>query len=136
MTARYMLDTNIVRGLLRGHPEISKRIVDAPMASLCISAITLGELHFGLARRHESQKLRIAVEAFLLRVSSLPWDDAVASRYGLLRSAMEAKGKPLAALDMLIAAHALEAKAVLVTNDGAFRHVLDLKTEDWTIRQQ
>jgi tRNA(fMet)-specific endonuclease VapC len=45
---------------------------------------------------------------------------------------MERSGKSLASLDLLIASHALEAGATLVTNDGAFRHVPGLRIEDWT----
>jgi tRNA(fMet)-specific endonuclease VapC len=35
-------------------------------------------------------------------------------------------------LDMMIAAHALAVEAVLVTNDGSFRRLKQLKLEDWT----
>ena len=133
MTFRSMLDTNIVGGLIRGHPEISRRVIAAPMTSLCISAITLGELQFGLSRRPEAKRLRAAVGEFLLRVESLPWNDAVASRYGVLRADMENKGKSLGALDMLIAAHALAANALLISNDAAFKQVGGLKVEDWTL---
>jgi len=45
---------------------------------------------------------------------------------------MKSRGKALAAQDMLIAAHALEADAILVTNDGAFRQVAGINMEDWT----
>ena len=48
---RYMLDTNTVSHLLRAHPSVARRVVAVPMASLCISAITEGELLFGLAKR-------------------------------------------------------------------------------------
>lgn len=61
------------------------------------------------------------------------WDSAVAERYGPARADLERRGKTLAPLDMLIAAHALEAGAVLVTNDGAFSQAARLKVEDWTI---
>jgi tRNA(fMet)-specific endonuclease VapC len=132
MTVRYMLDTNIVSGLVRGHSGISRRIVAAAMDSLCISSITLGELRFGLAKRSKARRLHAAVEEFLLRVQSLPWNDAVAARYGRLRAELEGKGKSLGALDMLIAAHAFEAAATLVSNYSAFLQVDGLKIEDWT----
>jgi predicted nucleic acid-binding protein len=35
-------------------------------------------------------------------------------------------------LDLMIAAHALAAQGVLVTNDRAFRRVRELKIEDWS----
>ena len=47
---RYMLDTNTVSYLIRGHPAVVRRVVAAPMAALCIPAITEGELLFGVAR--------------------------------------------------------------------------------------
>ena len=130
--ARFMLDTNIVGGLIKGHPEILQRIAATPMGALCISAITLGELRFGLERRPGAERLHAAVAEFLLRVETLPWNDAVAMRYGAVRAQMEDQGKPLGALDMLIAAHALEIRAVLVSNDGAFSQVTGLHVEDWT----
>jgi len=43
-----------------------------------------------------------------------------------------AAGLALQPLDMLIAAHALEAGAVLVSADRAFRFVPGLTVEDWT----
>jgi tRNA(fMet)-specific endonuclease VapC len=62
----------------------------------------------------------------------LPWDSEAAWQYAELRAAMERRGKPMGNLDMMIAAHALAAQAVLVTNDHVFRQVKQLKIEDWT----
>jgi len=127
-----MLDTNTVsRHLLREHPAVVRRVVAAPMASLCISAITEGELLFGLAKRPEAKRLHLAVREFLRRVDVLPWDSAVAERYGTLRAELHQQGRSLAPLDLLIAAHAVSADAVLVTNDRAFGQVAGLDVEDW-----
>ncbi len=130
---RYMLDTNTVSHLLRSHPAVAARIVETPMASLCISAITQGELLFGLAKRPSAKALHSAVHEFLRRVDILPWDSAVAENYGSVRARMAEVGKVLAPLDMLIAAHALTEGAVLVTNDQAFHQLSRLKIEDWTV---
>lgn len=129
---RYMLDTNTVSHLLREHPAVARRVVAAPMASLCISAITEGELLFGLAKRPDAKRLQVAAREFLRRVDALPWESATAECYGLVRADMARRGKVLAPLDLLIAAHALSVGAVLVTNDRAFRQVSDLPVEDWT----
>ena len=129
---RYMLDTNIVSLLIRRQSTLVERVQDHSMSSLCVSAITAGELAFGLARRPEVTRLKIVVDEFLLRVDVLPWDGAIAEVYGALRARMEIAGKNLAPLDRLIAAHALGAGTVLVTNDRAFGHVPDLQIEDWT----
>lgn len=129
----YLLDTNLVSHLLRGQPAVLQRIEAVPMASLCISAITEGELLFGLAKRPEATRLQQLVQAFLLRVEVLPWDSAVAASYGEIRAALVAQGKVIAPLDLLIAAHALSIGAVLVSNDQAFRQIDGLLLEDWTL---
>ena len=129
---RYMLDTNTVSHLLKVHPVVARRVVAAPMASLCISAITEGELLFGLAKRPDAKRLHLAVREFLRCVDVLPWDSETAERYGTARAHVERQGKMLAPLDLLIAAHALGAGAVLVTNDRSFARVAKLQVEDWT----
>lgn len=129
---RYMLDTNTVSHLIKAHPAVGRRVVASPMASLCISAITEGELLFGLAKRPEAKRLHLAVREFLRRVDVLPWDGVVAEHYGAVRADLARQGKTLAPLDLLIATHALSIDAVLVTNDQAFSQVADLHVEDWT----
>lgn len=129
---RYMLDTNTVSHLIKEHPAVVARVLAAPMACLCISAITEGELRFGLAKRPDAKRLHLAVGEFLRRVDVLPWDSAVAQPYGAIRADLTRRGEMLAPLDLLIAAHALRARAVLVTNDQAFVRVANLPIEDWT----
>jgi tRNA(fMet)-specific endonuclease VapC len=129
---RYLLDTNTVSHLLKEHPGVARRLVATPIAALCISAITEGELRFGLAKRPEAKRLHLAVKEFLRRVDVLPWDSGIAERYGPMRAEMERQGKVLGSLDGLIAAHALAVGAVVVSSDKAFAQVPDLLVEDWT----
>ncbi|MCX4163913.1 MULTISPECIES: type II toxin-antitoxin system VapC family toxin [Paraburkholderia] len=127
-----MLDTNTVSHLIKGHLAVAKRILAVPMASLCISAITEGELLFGLAKRPLAKQLHVAVQEFLRRVDVLPWDSVAAEHYGTVRASMASQGKVLAPLDLLIATHALSVNATLVTNDQAIHQMPDLRIEDWT----
>ncbi len=129
---RYMLDTNTVSHLLKGHPAVARRLIAVPMTSLCISAITEGELLFGLAKRPAAKQLHVAVREFLKRVDVLPWDSAAAEHYGIVRANMAGQGKVLSPLDLLIATHALSVDAVLVTNDQAISQMPNLHLEDWT----
>jgi tRNA(fMet)-specific endonuclease VapC len=131
MSTLYLLDTNTVSHLIKRHPQATQRLLAVPMHCICISAITAGELAFGLAKRPEAVALKAAVSEFLRRVEVLPWDDAVAQTYGTLRAQLQRQGTPLAALDMQIAAHALHAKAVLVSSDAAFLQVTQLEIENW-----
>lgn len=132
MSPRYMLDTNTVSHLLKGHPAVTRRLMDVPMSSICLSSITEGELLFGLAKRPDAKRLHAAVRELLLRVDVLPWESATAERYGVARAELERQGKTIAPLDLLIAAHALDVEAVLVTNDRAFSLITKLRIEDWT----
>jgi tRNA(fMet)-specific endonuclease VapC len=102
------------------------------MSEVGISVVTEAELRFGVARLPLAAKLGIAVEEFLLRVEILPWDSQAAHHYARLRAALEEHGEPMGNLDLMIAAHALAAEAVLVTSDRVFRRVKGLRIEDWT----
>jgi len=127
-----MLDTNSVSHLLKGHPQLAQNVRQTPVHALCISAITGGELLFGLARKPDAVRLHAAVQALLRHVDVLPWTPAVMHSYGSLRARLQGMGVTLGALDMLIAAHALHTESVLVTNDAAFSRVDGLVVEDWT----
>ena len=132
MTALYLLDTNTVSHLIKRHPQVTQRLLAVPMHKICISAITAGELAFGLAKRPQALALKAAVDEFLRRVEVLPWDEAVAQTYGTLRAQLQSQGTPLAPLDMQIASHALHLKATFVSSDRAFAQAPDLLMEDWT----
>ena len=131
---RYMLDTNTASYIIKGEPAvIRERLLNVPMANVCVSAIMEAELLRGVARKPEAKRLPVVVKEFLLRVEILPWDSDAADVYAQLRTACENEGKPLGAMDMLIAAHSVAVGAVLITNDKAFYNVEHhLLLEDWT----
>ncbi|MGD0181404.1 MAG: type II toxin-antitoxin system VapC family toxin [Terriglobales bacterium] len=133
MPVRYLLDTNTASYVIKGNfPRVRERLLKVPMAEVGISAVTEAELRFGIARKPEAVKLRIAVEEFLLRVEALSWDSDAAQQYAQVRAELERSGKPMGNLDLMIAAHALSAQLVLVTHDHVFRRIKRLKVEDWT----
>jgi tRNA(fMet)-specific endonuclease VapC len=132
MAVCYLLDTNTVSYVIKGNfPRVRERLLKIPMSQVGISVITEAELRFGLARKPEAKKLKMVVEEFLLRVEVLPWDSEAAQHYAGTRAALELKGEPIGNLDLMIAAQALAAGAVLVTSDRVFRRVKGLKLEDW-----
>jgi len=129
-----LLDTNIASDALKGNPAaVRNRLVALPMRSVAISAVTQGELLYGLAKRGNPTGLSTLIHEFLIRVEVLPWTAEVATTYGALRAGCAARGVNLGALDMMIAAQAAASNAVLVTRDKTFSLVgKELKIEDWT----
>ncbi len=133
MTVRYLLDTNTASYVIKGNvPQVRERLLKVPMADVGISVITEAELRFGVARRPEAARLKMAVQEFLLRVEVLPWNSNAAEHYTQIYAALEREGKPMGNLDMRIAAQALAAEALLVTSDRVFRRVKGLRIEDWS----
>lgn len=132
MSGRFLLDTNTISYLVaRRLPSAERRIAKLSPDQLLVSAVSYGEVWFGLNRRPAKVAIREAMADFLREIEVLPWTKETADIYARLRADLEKIGKPLGALDMLIAAHALEAGATLVSNDRAFRFVPGLKVEDW-----
>ena len=129
---RFMLDTNTASSVLKGQSHVVSRLAAETPERICLSVVTEAELLFGIAKRPEARKLRIAVDELSAAIEVLAWNSATAQRYATIRAELEGRGKPLGALDLLIAAHAVHHDAVLVTNDPAFSAVSGLRLEDWT----
>lgn len=128
----YMLDTNIISSLLR-NPDgnAAKRIADVGPDAICVSIITAAELRYGCAKKG-SAKLLAHVEALLESVQVLALDAPADAEYGGIRAELEAAGKTIGPNDLLIAAHAYAAGAILVTdNTGEFSRVRGLRVENW-----
>jgi tRNA(fMet)-specific endonuclease VapC len=130
VSALLMLDTNAVSAIVKGQANTLSAILND--RRFCISVITEAELCFGLARRAVNANLRRIVENFLVSANILPWTSASAQRYGSLRTELEAVGKSLAPMDLLIATHALAEDCTLISADRAFAQVPGLRVLDWS----
>ena len=132
MPRLYLLDTNILSHLVR-QPQgpVADHIADVGEANVLTSVIVACELRYGAAKRG-SRKLTRQVEAVLSAMTIRPLESDIERVYALIRVALERKGTPIGAHDMLIAAHARAIDAVCVTDNVAeFRRVPALKIENW-----
>ncbi len=132
----YLLDTNTATYIADGRSEAVRRQLKEARehSTIAISTVTAAELLFGVEKKPDAGRLRVAVERLFDTLEILPWDFAVARAYGKLRAQLSKSGKTLAALDMQIAAHAVAVGAVLVTHDKAFEHASAfLDVVDWAI---
>jgi tRNA(fMet)-specific endonuclease VapC len=126
---RLMLDTNAVSAFLKGRsPRLDGWVREQ---RCCLSAIVVAEIRYGLEKLSPTSQLLVLAENIFKTLEILPWSEACARVYGRLRAELERSGKPLAAMDLLIASHALSEGCTLVTADQAFSNVAELQLESW-----
>ena len=106
--------------------------------SIGVSAVTVSELEYGAWRSNHYEHEVSAVRKVLMPFDTYAYDAvACAEHYGRIRYELETKGKPIGALDLLIAAHALSLGATLVSNNEKhFGRVRGLAVENWLISDQ
>jgi tRNA(fMet)-specific endonuclease VapC len=130
---RFMLDTNIcIHAIKRDEPEVVRRLERTRPRDVAISSVVAAELWTGVIKSAQRQRNEQALKEFLAFVNVLDWPADAARIYGEIRGDLEMKGRPIGAMDLLIAAHAIHERAILVTrNAGEFTRVARLKTESW-----
>jgi tRNA(fMet)-specific endonuclease VapC len=112
-----LLDTCIVIDILRDRPH-----PDLPaLAQPAVAAITVAELHQGALRGEHAGRRLSAVDAFLDVVTVLDYTRATATEHAALLAYTSAIGQPRGAHDLIIAAHARQTGARLITSDGRAR---------------
>ncbi len=133
----YMLDTDTVSYLVRGKtPALDARIATVAKKHLCISAVTRGELLYGLQLKEGAHRLAQLIDQVLLRLPCLPWDEAAATHFAAVAAHLHKAGTQIGSMDAMIAGHAMAANAVLVTNNARhFSRVLGLAMENWCSEQ-
>jgi tRNA(fMet)-specific endonuclease VapC len=129
----YMLDTDTCAVIMRGPSEgLSRRLRATPLQEQAISVVTFAELLYGVRVSSKSKQNRDVVDAFVKHVSILEWTEGAAEHYVEIRAHLHKKGQMIGANDLMIAAHARDADAILVTgNEREFRRVPALKIENW-----
>jgi predicted nucleic acid-binding protein len=119
----YLLDTNVISELVRSRPNraVQRWVQGVPDTALHLSVLSLGEIRRGVegvAEAARRERLRVWLEQELpdwFEERLLPVDAAVADRWGRL---VAQAGRPLPAVDSLLAATALEHGLRLVTRNA------------------
>ena len=122
MANGYLIDTNAISELRRREPEprVMQWFERKPAGLLYLSVLSLGEIRRGVEKLEAGDRqkaLRSWLEHNLPAFFAgrlLPIDAAVAHRWGRLLAEM---GRPLPAIDSLLAATALEHNLVLITRN-------------------
>lgn len=122
---RFLLDTCVISELVKREPQraVTDWILSVEEEDLFLSVLTIGELQKGIRKLRASRKkkqlsewlendLRLRFEHRLLPISQ-----DIAVRWGILQADLEKEGMPMATIDSLIAATALEYNLTLVTRN-------------------
>jgi len=110
---------------------VADRIKEVGEENILTSVIVACELRYGAAKRG-SRRLTKQVDAVLGALTIRSLESDVERIYASIRVALEKKGTPIGAHDMLIAAPARALDAVCVTDNVAeFKRVPTLKVENW-----
>lgn len=129
----YMLDTTTCIYIIKNKPEeVIRRFMSHDPDEICIFSVTYSELLYGIEKSAKPIQNRLALILFLSPISILSYDTAVSEEYGRIRLALERAGTPIGSMDLMIAAHALSKKLIIVTNNTReFERVPGLQVENW-----
>lgn len=131
----YMLDANVLMHFVndeRKSYKIRKHLGRIDKKHIFVSSITIHEVHTKLIKAKVSAKNVASLAAIIAQFEVKNFNTASAIESARVRAALESKGDPIGACDMLLAGHAKHEKAILVTNNTKhFKLVHGLKIEDW-----
>jgi predicted nucleic acid-binding protein len=117
------LDTNIVSELMRAQPDarVLEWVDMQPAESLVVTAVTVAELLYGIARLPDGRRRKDLEAAFAQTLDEdlpiLPFDEAAAVEYAAMVVSLERDGRSISTADAMIAATCMAAGATLATRN-------------------
>lgn len=130
---RYLLDTNVCVDILsQRYPAVAERLQRCSPEDLCISSVVVAELRYGADKSQRSAENHKRIDLLLGEIPCFDFDPSAASVYGRIRRDLEKRGEPIGPYDLMIAAHALSLRLILVSdNVREFKKVRNLQVENW-----
>ena len=132
---RYLLDTDTCSYIMRSKPlSVLEKLQSVPMNDVLVSVVTVAELRYGVEKLASPRLTQRVVDDFLAYLNVLPWCEAITPFYARIWHDLQTRGTLIGAMDLMIAAHALQEGAILVTNNTKhFSKVTGLKLENWVV---
>jgi tRNA(fMet)-specific endonuclease VapC len=127
---KVLLDTNAFISYLAGDENVLASLARADMVYM--SVFVFGELYAGFKASGKARENKRILERFLdkPRVRVLEASRETAEVFGEIKDSLRRKGRPIPINDIWIAAHAVEAGAVLITYDAHVGAVPGLRIWD------
>ena len=86
-----MLDTNVAIHTIRHRPREVRAKFIAQQGRMCISTVSLMELIYGAEKSTQADRNLRDIEAFVSRLSILPYDREAAMHTGSIRAALASR---------------------------------------------
>lgn len=130
---RFLLDTNTCIFIRRRRPShVIERFRALRANEAALSVISFGELHYGAEKGPDPARARKELAELADAIQVLPLPTDAGPIYGSIRAVLQGKGQMIGGSDAWIAAHALAAGMIVVTNnEREFRRVPHLTVENW-----
>jgi tRNA(fMet)-specific endonuclease VapC len=128
----YLLDANVISALMHAPlGRVAQRVARAGERNVFTSVVVAAELQYG-GQKRPSARLDAALATVFEELEIIALEAGVIAHYARVRVALERDGNPIGANDMLIAAHALDLNATLVSdNEREFARIEGLRLENW-----
>lgn len=134
---KYVLDTNALSLLMRGDPEVSRRLTAQARTDVVLPQPVVAEIEYGLARLPRSKRrdhLRRRFQVFLDELPRALWTDEVSQAFGAAKADLERRGVRIEDFDVAVAAHALALEATLVTENSVhMKRIKRLRMVSWSV---
>ena len=130
--ARYLLDTNHLGAALDDRSLILERLVQARRLGdrfgTCVPVLC--ELETGLQRTRRRDENRRILAVLLRQIRVWPLEPSLAPLYAEIFHYLRANGRVLSQVDMMLVALARSMGATLLTSDGDFEALTELRVEN------
>lgn len=130
----YCFDTDALSAFAWPRPPagLLRRAAALEVEEQSTTAITIGEIAYGLARRGDTRIAERMQEVVASVWAIHPFDDEAAEVYGPLRARLESEGRRLPEPDLRIASIVVARDLTLVTGNARhFARIPELRLENW-----
>jgi tRNA(fMet)-specific endonuclease VapC len=134
---RFLLDTNHIGESIGRVSIVRDRIQQLYRQGIVFGTCgpVLCELFVGIVLRKDATQVRRRLNGVLQVVRIWPIDLAIADHYAAAYHTLKEAGRVLSQVDMLLAALARHLNATLLSTDGDFDALPDIRTENWVAKQ-
>jgi tRNA(fMet)-specific endonuclease VapC len=133
MKDAFLLDTNHVGFAIRPISPLRDRLRRAYRqgSRLATCFPVLCELEAGIQQTSDPKACRSRLRELLKLVRIWPFDVQIAQAYGELFHELKRLGRVLSQVDMMLCAMARSMKVIVLTTDGDFDALPQIRTENW-----